>query len=99
MNPENRTTDNGRAIEHVAKQLEIPETEITNMSDEWRVLKYQIRKPAWIITRFENEELLHRSLEENSEKETSRLPKNKIQEKEYPRRRRRSRRRGRRKKT
>lgn len=37
MNPENRTTNTCRAIEYVAKQFKILETEITNVSDEWRM--------------------------------------------------------------
>ena len=42
MNPENRTTNTMSSIEYVAKQLKIPETDITNVSDEWRMYLHDV---------------------------------------------------------
>lgn len=42
LNPENRMTNTMSAIEYVAKQLKIPETDITNVSDEWRMYLHDV---------------------------------------------------------
>ena len=42
LNPENRMTNTMSAIKYVAKELKIPETDITNVSDEWRMYLHDV---------------------------------------------------------